>query len=192
MSRRSWIGSDPERNGYLLNPTSYYDFPGDVIGVPYLVDRDSEAYLAAQLDPVLSYRGHVVYVTRFQSSRIEPGSRVGLASSRRSRRLRVADRCGRAVRPNERHPPSATAFAVCGASIVCRRSGISADLVNPVARGFASARGRPIIARMDGWPRHRSTQEPDGGFGPRMDMASEPEPTALIALAFDETLRGDG
>ena len=49
-SQLDWF-ADPERNSYLLNPTSYYDFPGDIIGVPYLVNRDSEAYLAAQLDP---------------------------------------------------------------------------------------------------------------------------------------------
>ena len=63
-SQLDWF-ADPERNSYLLNPTSYYDFPGDIIGVPYLVNRDSEAYLAAQLDPVLSTVDSVVYVTRF-------------------------------------------------------------------------------------------------------------------------------
>ena len=31
-------------------------------------------------------------------------------------------------------------------------------------------------------------RNPDGGFGPRADTPSEPEPTALIALAFDDGL----
>lgn len=40
---------------------------------------------------------------------------------------------------------------------------------------------------MDGWPRDIDRRRNlDGGFGPRIDMPSEPEPTALVALAFDD------
>jgi len=63
-SQLDWF-ADPERNSYLLTPTSYYDFPDEVIGVPYLVTAEGEAYLGAQLDAVLPRVDTVVLVTRF-------------------------------------------------------------------------------------------------------------------------------
>ena len=63
-SQLDWF-ADPERNSYLLNPTSYYDFPKPIIGVPYVVNAESEAYLGAQIDAVLPTVDTVVFVTRF-------------------------------------------------------------------------------------------------------------------------------
>jgi uncharacterized membrane protein len=63
-SQLAWF-ADPERNSYLLNPTSYYDFPDNIIGVPYVVNDESEAYLGAQLNAVLPMVDTVVFVTRF-------------------------------------------------------------------------------------------------------------------------------
>ena len=54
----SWL-RDPERSSYLLAPAAAYDFGGEVIPMPYVLDDDAEAYFESLLEGPLSQAGPV-------------------------------------------------------------------------------------------------------------------------------------
>jgi hypothetical protein len=63
-SQLEWF-SDPEKRSYLLSPTSYYDFPDLILPAPYDISRESEDFIADELDPVLPDVDRVILLTRF-------------------------------------------------------------------------------------------------------------------------------
>lgn len=58
----SWFG-DQERAGYLMSPTSYYTFEGDVLPLPYDLTQETKAFVNAELTAVPASVDRIVVVS---------------------------------------------------------------------------------------------------------------------------------